>query len=248
MTPTDRSTPRPPSLADLTARFVATAPVADAGTADVEPYEVVAGFRTEPRAAWAEATAALKLFGIAGPVPAAPTDWASAVRQTTPATALPLCLGHFPQQVSDLAGLLAGRPAVTPPTATASGTAAQQYAAKAERSPSPAGLLVAAAVARLAGEFDTAQRLLARCGAADVVTNEQAALLWQRGEHAAALAAWGGMSDSPTKAFNLGMGLLFIGRSAEAHEHLTRAVAGLPASSGWRHLAELYLAMAAAAN
>lgn len=51
------------------------------------------------------------------------------------------------------------------------------------------------------------------------------------------------MPDGAVKAFNLGMAELFAGRSASARDHLTAACAGIPETSGWSHLAQLYLAL-----
>ena len=42
------------------------------------------------------------------------------------------------------------------------------------------------------------------------------------------------------------MAALFLGRPAEAREHLKAAVAGLSETSAWHHLASLYLTLALA--
>lgn len=99
--------------------------------------------------------------------------------------------------------------------------------------------LLAAGVARLIGEFDTAEKLLP----ADA-TNERAALLWHRGRCEEALATWNEMPATPAVLFNRGMALLFLGKIAEAKPVLTEAVAAIPESSGWNALARLYLAVA----
>jgi hypothetical protein len=46
--------------------------------------------------------------------------------------------------------------------------------------------------------------------------------------------------------FNRGMAALFLGESADARAALSRAVALLPESSAWHHLARLYLTLAEA--
>ena len=107
--------------------------------------------------------------------------------------------------------------------------------------------LVAAAVMRSARDFDRADELLSGSRDAEskaVVANEAAALLWQRGEYAKADAAWARSADSVPVRFNRGMAALFLGRSAEAATHLKAAVAGLPETSAWHHLASLYLTLA----
>jgi tetratricopeptide (TPR) repeat protein len=76
------------------------------------------------------------------------------------------------------------------------------------------------------------------------VANEEAALLWQRGEHAEAARRWGQMPDSVPVLFNRGMAALFLGRPADARAALRQAVERLPEASGWHHLGRLYLALA----
>ena len=230
----------PPSLADLTARYMTrTGGVETAEmTADAEPYEVVAGFRTDARTAWAEATSVLKLLGVTGTA-TAPTDWANVVRQLPPVTALPLAVGHFPQQVSDLSGLMSGS---FGPLPTATSISVTTYAAKAEKTGTPAAKLAAAAVARLTGEFGTAERLLAD-GSADARTNEQAALRWQQGRRDEAEQLWQTLPASAVRSFNLGLCRLVAGDRAAAKPLFSEASRQLPESNGWRNLAALYLAL-----
>ena len=72
----------PPSLDDLMVRFLATRSDAASSAAvetaggDVEPHEVAAGFRVDPRAAWTDAVAAL-----AAALGSTPTEWAALVAQ-----------------------------------------------------------------------------------------------------------------------------------------------------------------------
>ena len=61
----------PPSIADLTARFLnrtddaATLTSAAAALGEVEPHEVSVGFRADPRLAWQESLEVLTAFGLA---------------------------------------------------------------------------------------------------------------------------------------------------------------------------------------
>ena len=109
-----------------------------------------------------------------------------------------------------------------------------------------ASALLAAGVARAAGELDWAAELLADaeplCTGDDRARweNEGAALAWHHGDSAEALTRWEALADSPAVRFNRGMALLFLGRYAEARTLLTAAVEALPEESGWRDLAELY--------
>src|SRR5439155_17908597 len=96
-----------PSLADLLVRFLATrsdaaAAAVEPAEGEVEPYEVAAGFRVDPRAAWADAVAVLQ----AAPVPT-PSDWAALINQEASVLAVAMAAGNFPQRVKDLHPLLA---------------------------------------------------------------------------------------------------------------------------------------------
>ena len=97
-----------PTLTDLMVRFLATR--SDAATmaavepasGDVEPYEVAAGFRVDPRAAWTDANAAISLAAAS-----IPSEWASLVNQPSASFAVAMAAGNFPQRVKDLHPLLA---------------------------------------------------------------------------------------------------------------------------------------------
>ncbi|HEX4613941.1 MAG TPA: hypothetical protein VH092_37515 [Urbifossiella sp.] len=244
-----------PSLADLMTRFLATR--SDAATAavepagsEVEPYEVAAGFRVEPRTAWVDATATL----AAAPA-ATPNEWATLVGLPTAVYAVPMAAGNFPQRVKDVSPLLGRfdpvslRPSAgTCPAPGLSGL--RTWVVREAKKQTAGSALLAAGVARAAGELDWAGELLAAaeplCTGDDRGRweNEQAALAWHRGDAAAALARWEGMADSPTVRFNRGMALLFLGRYAEARVALTEATRVLPEGSGWHDLAELYRTLA----
>jgi hypothetical protein len=228
-----------PSLADLTARFLAR-PATDDATAAVEPHEVIAGFATDARAAWVEATATAKLLGVKDFPAATPGEWANHVRQSATVDFLPMAVGHFPQQVRDVSALIHGAKKAAPAESRGwSVSTAKQ---------STAGLILAAASARVSGNTSETERLLdqAESGGADatLVQNERAAILWQTGEKAAAVLIWKQLPASAVTAFNLGVAALAAGQKADAKGHLKAAVAQLPESSGWHHLAQLYLALA----
>jgi tetratricopeptide (TPR) repeat protein len=250
---TPKHTPSgPPTLADLMVRFLATrpdaAPAAAVGPADgeVEPHEVAAGFAVDPRTAWGDATAGF------GKVPM-PADWAGLVGQPAAAFAVPMAAGNYPQRVKDLHPLLAGfDPAKLRSAGVVStGTAGlRAWVEKQAQAADPAGRLLAAGVARAAGDFDRAGAILAEVEGActgdlrAAWENERAALLWQTGRHDEAVAAWDAAADTPAVRFNRGMARLFLGRSADARAELTKAVAALPEAGGWHALARLYLAVA----
>jgi len=244
-----------PTLADLTAAFLTTRSDAAAAAvepvgSEVEPYEVAAGFRVEPRTAWADATATLATSPAA-----TPTEWAALVGLPTAVYAVPMAAGNFPQRVRDVTPLL-GRfnPAALRPSAD--GTPApglsglRTWVVREAKKRTAAAALLAAGVARAAGELDWAAELLS--DAESLCTgddrgrweNERAALAWHRGDAADALARWEALPDSPAARFNRGMALLFLGRAAESHAALAAAIDALPEGSGWRDLAELYRTLA----
>lgn len=232
-----------PTLADLTARFLAR-PADRDDSAAVQPHEMPAGFATEPRTAWTEATAIAKWLGLADIPSKLPVDWAGFVRQSASVDYLPMALGHFPQQVQDVSALLANRP--TNPSRSAH----HGWTATSGKS-NFVNQLLNAASERVAANFDEANRLLGEAESlADdaakqsILANERAALAWQRGDRTAAEAIWNAQPTSGPIAFNRGVSALSFGRKTEALQWLTAAVQQLPESSGWHHLAQLYLALA----
>ncbi len=237
MTRSNANTPsNQPSIESLMMRFLANrsdASAVESGESEVEPHEVAAGFRVDTRAAWIDANYA------GAPAAQLPPEWATLVGQQSSAFALPMAAGHFPQRVKDLQPLLTKfNPAELRPTGTQGALPAfaglRAWIAK-NGSANP---LVASGLARTLGDFDTAETLLANVSGAK---NEKAALRWQRGECAEALAAWDALPDAPAVLFNRGMGRLFLGRIVEARASLQKAVDAIPEASGWHTLARLYL-------
>ena len=237
-----------PTIEALMMRFLANrsdaaSSAVETGESEVEPHEVAAGFRVDPRAAWLDATSPLTMGGNA-PAPAGqlPNEWAALVGQPSSAFALPMAAGHFPQRVKDLQPLLTKfSSAELRPTGTQGASPAfaglRTWIAK----NGPTNSLVAAGLARTLGDFDTAAKLLAGATGAE---NEKAALMWQRGKCAEALAAWDALPESSAVLFNRGMARLFLGQIADARLLLQKAVDAIPETSGWHTLARLYLAVA----
>lgn len=237
-----------PTIEDLMVRFFAArsdaaAAAVETGESEVEPHEVAAGFRVDPRAAWLDANAAQTLGGNAPP-PAVqlPTEWAALVAQPGAAFAVPMAAGHFPQRVKDLQPLLVKfAPAELRPSGSQGATPGfaglRNWLAK----NGAANPRVASGIARTLGDFDTAANLLAGAAASE---NDRAALLWQKGACAEALTAWEALPESPAVLFNRGMARLFMGRTADARAPLQQAVEAIPEASGWHALARLYLAVA----
>jgi hypothetical protein len=253
--------PTQPPLHDLLARYLdrqAAAHEEGLGLADVGeevvPFDAVPVQPVEPRLAWTEALAVLRVLNLPAearscPVPA---DWPTLVASHEPEAALPFCLGNFPQMVRHLPGLLhASDPAaLRRPAGRAVPVAGlAEWAEGVTRTKTYPQALLAVAALRLAREFDAAGRLLTTLKDApaawrNVLANEEAALAWHRGDADRAAASWRTQPDSVPVLFNRGVAALFLGQPAEARPVLGKAAAQLPEDGAWHHLARLYLALA----
>jgi tetratricopeptide (TPR) repeat protein len=249
-----------PTISALTAGFLGRtedaetlASAADA-LGDVQPHEVAVGYRAEPRLAWQESMEVLAAFGLAAsPIPA-PGDWGSLVARQDGSAALPFALANYPQRVRDLGTLLQAKslsdllPAA--PESAEVSTGLLKWGVRHTQDGSLPHALIAAANYRAARDFNRAEATLASLKGSvaaewqPVLANEEAALLWHRGEYAKAARVWASLPESVPVRFNRGMASLFLGNAAEAREHLKAAIAGLAESNAWHHLASLYLALA----
>lgn len=211
----------------------------------VVPHDTTPVQPIDPKLAWGDATAALVGSEMKG---ATPPDWPSLVNQQEPAVALAFALGNYPQQVRHIQALLTGSPVALRETTTV-GALRPDLIEWATARTDEAERLLAAGVLRLARQYDAAADLLALPvgeGLQAAHANEQAALLWHKGNHTAALLLWRSLPESAPVLFNLGMASLFTGDVAEAKASLEKAAKALPEQSAWHHLAGLYLAMASA--
>ena len=255
-----RSPSGPPTIAELTASFLRRTNDAETLTAaadalgEVQPHEVTVGYRAEPRLAWQESLQVLMAFGrMADSIPA-PAEWGSLVARQDGASALPFALANYPQRVRDLGNLLqTGDLRQLLSSAPANGQVSSgllRWGTRHLESAELPHVLIVAATYRSAGDYDRAAETLMQLKAIvagewlPVLANEEAALLWHRGEYQAAADLWSSLPDSVPVRFNRGMAELFLGRPIEARQHLQAAVAGLPDSSAWHHLASLYLTLA----
>lgn len=245
MTP---NTPRPrpglqPTLAELTARFLATKAGADSPRdGEVEPHEVTGGFRASARQTWDDAVAVFRLFGVEAETVPCPPEWASFAGLDGRHVAVPLAAGLFPQQVQDIPALLGSedlsalRPA-SPAGPVPGFSALRGWVRQAVRSRSATTLLIASGVAAGLGDWTDAEAALT---AAEplcpgpwraIWENQRAAILWLKGRLDEA-TAWS--SAGPVAGFNRSVAGLFEGGRADF------AAVELPDSSGWSHLAKLY--------
>ena len=239
----------PPSLRDLTARYLAAQAVNPAGGAEseVEPHEVLGGFRPTAAQTWADAVAPLAAVGLSADGLTCPPEWAAFAAAGGPVAVVPLAAGFFPQRVSDPSALFAGT--FSPPAADrhAGFDALRQWVAAAVGGGSAARLLVAAGVAACLGDTLTADAMLAAAeplcvGAGRIAwENQRAAVRYVAGKAADWAAVTGPVGD-----YNRGLAALFAGRPGDAVAPLRRAAEALPAGSGWAALAGLYATLAAA--
>jgi hypothetical protein len=242
-----------PSLADLFAQYLHRQTTAQAQGLgypepgdEVVPHDAVPVQPVDPQLAWHDALEAARLFQSSAGGWTVPPDWPLLVIAQEPGLALAFALGNFPQLVRNLHPLLSGAPLalrVAPGTPLAA-PAVEDWAAGAGDHPQ---VLLAAGLLRLARHFDRAEDLLARPAPAAwhaAHANELAALAWHAGQGERALALWQAQEPSVPVLFNRGMAALFLDRPADAIPALTQAIAGLPETSAWHHLACLYLALA----
>jgi tetratricopeptide (TPR) repeat protein len=246
--------PAPPGLAELFTQYLNRQVDAHANglgyaetTGDAVPHDAAPVQPIDPRQAWTDALAAAQALrpGIAVRW-TVPPEWPALVAQQEPAVALAFCLGNYPQQVRNLHPLLTSEPAAlrVVPSDPMALPGLEEWASEAHEAPH---YLLAAAVLRLARHFDRAEALLATAVSEPwqaAHANEVAALAWHRGQAEKAYALWQQCEESAVVLFNRGMAALFLGRSAEASEALSKAVALLPESSAWHHLGQLYRTLA----
>lgn len=251
-----------PPLSELLAHYLQRqAQAQEAGlvggdvSGEVVPFEAAPVQPVDPRLAWNEALAAVRLLqGKAEPQQwQVPPDWPTLVAAQEPAMALACCLGNFPQLVRNLHPLLhatdlaALRPNSSRPVATPS---LLDWAGQVARKKQYPQTLIAVGALRLARHFDRAAEMI-KGYQADVPAawraawaNEEAALAWHQGQGEKALKLWQAQPTSVPVLFNRAMAALFLEQSDQARPALQEAVAQLPEDSAWHHLGKLYLALA----
>ncbi|MCS7020867.1 MAG: hypothetical protein NZ703_07965 [Gemmataceae bacterium] len=230
----------PPDVTDLLLRYLvqrsdaAMAAVEWSGP-EVEPYETATGFRIDPRTAWQAATAVLP----AGATPAPPPEWAGLVQFSAPQWAIPCAVGEFPQRLRHLQPLLQPAPLTrlipTPDTPALPGFERLRQWIGQQSAPH----LLGAALARLLHDWSDAQRLLPADEA-----NEQATLLWARGQPHDALRLWDAIPERPHVLFNRGLARLFLDQPQAALPLFRQAAALWGERHPWQPLAALYAAIA----
>lgn len=252
-----QSTNSPFSLSTLLTRFMEKQSRAhESGLAsalpegEVLPYDAGPVQVVEPKQAWVNAIFALDVNdNDVNPCP----EWGTLVAAQEPALAVAFCAGNFPQMVRNFLPMLQENALKPKPLALAQTLNKSAYLDWSENStnkdwPTP---LLAAAVLRLAQEFDKAEEVLEKQSGNIPENrkihwlNERASLEWHRGNHEVAARQWQSMEPTSVVLFNRGMSNLFLGQSAQAHTALTEAVTKIPETTSWHHLAQLYLTLSA---
>jgi hypothetical protein len=233
------SQPSPPRWQDLLARYLQEEKrVAESGGGEVEVYQAQPALGLDVALAWPDAllpAALLRDSGL-GNV-AMPADWAQQARQTALAAAFPCCVGLAPQFLQQVSPLLHDAPAFfrAPIQLTRAGSSPMSIPEAYSR----------LACARILGDWATVEALLSEQEISQkplLQQNERAAQAWLRGDRKEAETLWISLpGDQPVVAFNQGLAALARGDATTGCERLTRAKKGFPESSGWHHLAELYL-------
>jgi hypothetical protein len=218
---------------------------------DVVPFEAAPVQTVEPRLAWDEAVAAVRFFRpeVEPRSWAAPPDWALLVAGPETVHAPAFALGNYPQMVRQVRPLLTATDLTALRPTAPSPAAVPELTAWATRQSEWPQVLLALGVLRRAGRFAEADALRQEADAVPEAwqaawANEEAALLWHRGDADAAAASWAKQAESVPVLFNRGLASLFLGRAKEARVSLRRASEQLSETDAWHHLAGLYLALA----
>lgn len=249
-----------PTIAELTSQVVSWSQDAEmlAAAADalgqVEPHEMTAGLRTDPRTAWTQAmealgTSAEQLKGVT-----LPGEWGRLVVRQDVVAALPFAIGNYPQRVrelgvlvqaTDLTQLLMNSPEMeTAPKGLADWCKKQLDAGTMPQA------LIAVALYRASRDYVTAEKMLTSLTNKvpfewqTMLENERATLLWERGFHSQARDLWHSLPTTNPVLFNRAMADLFMGHAETAKTEFRQLLTQLPESSAWFHLASLYLALA----
>jgi tetratricopeptide (TPR) repeat protein len=249
-----------PALADLAARYLHDqAEAHDAGlgrhdgAGEVMLFEAGPVQTIDPKPAWQEAQAVLPYLTVGQRFDLQPPSfWSALVAAQEPAVSIAFCAGNYPQLVSDWQTI------VRPPAANGplSGGGAplplslQEWTESLQAARSFPEALLAVGCLRLARHYEAAANFI-RLLAGEVPAawrsawaNEVAALAWHKGDHEEALEAWNKQEASIPVLFNRGMAAFFLGKKKDAEAPLAQASAGLPETTSWHHLGQLYLILA----
>lgn len=209
----------------------------------VIPHGTLNEVLVEPAGAWAEAQFCLRFLGKKAPMllPLVP-GWASFSQGLGSISAIPMACGHFPQLMRNPWDLPASLQEGKAWECTNSLPEMDCWIANPKQR--LACTLIAIGICRLAGELDRAQEYLASIREeipAEYYQNEAGACAWAHGQRKAALKHWKSAGDLPMALFNRGLADACAGDFQQAQGCFQEALKAISASSGWHHLAALYL-------
>lgn len=210
-------------------------------TSEVELYQAQPALGLDLGMAWNEALLPGTLLSEEEPPVSArfPSAW-NAARNVSLAAPFPCCIGLAPQFLQKIDYILDNASSFFQkelPTMPVGMTAEVTLDNKTT--------LSQLAIARLAGDFEQVHRLIPELDGEQLQKNEHAAQLWLAGKREEARHAWDSLDGKhPVIGFNQGLAALAHGDVARGRKCLTAAAKGFDESTGWHHLAELYLAVA----
>jgi tetratricopeptide (TPR) repeat protein len=221
---------------------------------EVVPYSTAAIQPVDAKLAWTEARAVLAYFEppLDGSTWKVPPDWSHLLSNQIGSTAIPFCLGNYPQLVQDLGSLmqLGSLTAPQPPLVLSISSTLGAWLGKATWQGNVLNPLMSSAILRMAGHLDRCDELLNESKQdmpkhfTAAWSNELAALLWHRGHLDEAAALWNKQAASTPILFNRGLAALVAGKTKLARENLSQAIDNLPEDNAWHHLAGVYMALA----
>lgn len=212
----------------------------EAPASEVELYQAQPALGLDLGIAWSEALLPGQLLAEEEPRVSArfPGSW-NAARHVTLSAPFPCCIGMAPQflqkidVIMDNAEAFFSQETVGMPMLSADITLDNKTP------------LSQMAIARIAGDAQKIESLIPQLEGELLQKNERAAQLWFTGRRDEARAAWDSLDgENPVIAFNQGLGAMAVGDVKRGRECLLIAVEGFPDSTGWHHLAELFLATA----
>ncbi len=212
----------------------------EAVSSEVEPYQAQPALGVDLGLMWNEAMLPGTLLAADTPPIASryPSGWQAAQHQHW-GSPFPCSIGLAPQFLQNLEGIISdGRgffeQSRQPMTSSTSF----------EPTLETKSVISQLALARLAGDVESTNRLIDQLDGEDLQKNERAAQLWLAGDRQSARDLWDGLpSENPVVAFNQGIAALAAGETAKGRKCLNRAVKGFDDTTGWNHLAALYLAV-----
>jgi hypothetical protein len=212
----------------------------DEPVSEVDPYQAQPALGLDLSLAWSDAILPGILLSDNEPqLPARfPGAWAAARHQAFTGP-FPCAIGLAPQFLQRIDGILNnGLGFLQQPVSSQVGNLASQTLDNKT-------VLSQLAIARLAGDHGRANELIRQLDGDLLQRNERAAQQWLEGQRTEAREQWDAIaSDEPVIAFNQGLAALVAGDIRRGRARLTSAAQGFADTTGWHHLAELYLALA----